>query len=179
MTTPDPAPAVVNCSRQHAHGEDFPAVRRVQLKAPGSGRVLSDGAVCQAHLDMEMRTAQFGMAEVVVLPLAPVPAATPDPAPPWTSDDITDPDVWRACLSGPNVREAADDPRVVRRMIEAAMTEVGPRIAGRAARAERERLAAVIPPERFRKLAHWFDIGDADLNAATFRRFADLLEGEA
>ncbi len=60
--------------------------------------------------------------------------------------------------------------------------EVDARIGEAVAAAERERLAAVIPPERFRDLAAWFDTyvaqrgGGGSEVQRDLRRFADLLE---
>lgn len=68
---------------------------------------------------------------------------------------------------------------------------IGAAVAAQATAAERERLAAVMPPDRFRLLADWFDADD-EFKAAQFptldrdqtpevqgdlRRFADLLDG--
>lgn len=59
----------MKCERQH-RGEPPGAVARVQVKSSRTGRVLLDNPLCQEHLDMEQRTATFGMADVAVLPLS-------------------------------------------------------------------------------------------------------------
>lgn len=101
---------------------------------------------------------------------------------------MTDPD---PATTAAFVAVAAALPWASRNDILAAIDAVRPGITAGAQEAERQRLAAVIPPERFRLLADWFDIDDrlkaekfpgldrGDDVQADLRRFADLLDDPA